>query len=472
MLCFAALIFFRPAQMFINKLQTKAYHYIAPKQEWMCVFVHGTFNFPLGMLNIYEVFQDNLDGTLYSKLIKRIRKDPFFYQEQPIQGLGLIPIMPTLIHDNSELKFAAYPIIKAYHEVLNSVVDESAHYSFYTFGWSGMLSQKQRRKAAVRFYNALVCEQKLLKAQYPNLKIRLITHSHGGNVCLNLALINEALRYSTLHSPQEINDAVRLEHSTDQENALLDMVIYLQSLPSREDAATKKGQKKFDYCPAEPSLYIDEFIGLGIPVQAETTHCFYNPTFGKCFHFYSDQDTIQGSDFVSTKRYVGSKRLDHAETKHTATVVQARIMVDHDWRAHEESQAVDSYISWLWNLCSKSSSTSIEKKDPSHKDLWFLGWNKDYCQLNFPLHPLPVVIIVPWLVASLTHAADLNDADLNISLSNTILSIKVAAHNEKDVRTEQLFSSIFLNDLTSKIQAWKPDNLSKEKIFATMNAKL
>lgn len=62
--------------------------------------------------------------------------------------------------------------------------------SFYAFGWSGKLCFYERRRAAKRLYDSL----KLLIDDYKNAfgrqpKIRLITHSHGGNVALNLVYV-------------------------------------------------------------------------------------------------------------------------------------------------------------------------------------------------------------------------------------------------------------------------------------------
>lgn len=60
--------------------------------------------------------------------------------------------------------------------------------SFYLFGWSGKLSVKERKQAAQELYKAL-CQ---LSDEYQSEhgvrpKLRIITHSHGGNVALNLA---------------------------------------------------------------------------------------------------------------------------------------------------------------------------------------------------------------------------------------------------------------------------------------------
>lgn len=59
--------------------------------------------------------------------------------------------------------------------------------NFYLFGWTGKLSFEKRKEAAKELYKALVelaKEYKKLYGQYPTF--RIITHSHGGNVALNL----------------------------------------------------------------------------------------------------------------------------------------------------------------------------------------------------------------------------------------------------------------------------------------------
>lgn len=63
--------------------------------------------------------------------------------------------------------------------------------TLYLFGWSGLLSKNERLKAAQKLHKAL----KQLIDQYEGLYhqkpfIRLITHSHGGNVALHLADID------------------------------------------------------------------------------------------------------------------------------------------------------------------------------------------------------------------------------------------------------------------------------------------
>lgn len=61
----------------------------------------------------------------------------------------------------------------------------------YYFGWSGLLSVRERDKATVVLYDALLnCAQHYFDEYHTWPEIRLICHSHGGNVALSLARIH------------------------------------------------------------------------------------------------------------------------------------------------------------------------------------------------------------------------------------------------------------------------------------------
>lgn len=108
--------------------------------------------------------------------------------------------------------------------------------SFYIFGWSGQLDKEERLKTANALHKALQKLVKHYKQKYGcNPTIRIITHSHGGNVVLNLAQVKE-------------------EKNT------------------------------FD---------IDELILLACPVQEETAHLATDPFFKKVYSIHSHWDLIQ-----------------------------------------------------------------------------------------------------------------------------------------------------------------------------------
>lgn len=108
---------------------------------------------------------------------------------------------------------------------------------FYLFGWSGALSHQERLHHAKILYaqlNELIAGYRALHGVTP--RIRLVTHSHGGNVALNLALVK------------------------------------------KPHLALKK---------------IDQLVLLACPVQDRTAHLPYDSLFKKVYNFYSTKDLIQ-----------------------------------------------------------------------------------------------------------------------------------------------------------------------------------
>jgi len=75
--------------------------------------------------------------------------------------------------------------------VLSEAGSEFSWQDFYAYGWSGKLDPKEREDAARTLYSEI--KKLILEYKKQNLKpkITIITHSHGGNVALNLAKFNE-----------------------------------------------------------------------------------------------------------------------------------------------------------------------------------------------------------------------------------------------------------------------------------------
>lgn len=64
--------------------------------------------------------------------------------------------------------------------------------AMYLFGWSGRLSNHERYWAAVILYQKLAALSQTYQKKFGVLpRIRLVTHSHGGNVALNLARVHK-----------------------------------------------------------------------------------------------------------------------------------------------------------------------------------------------------------------------------------------------------------------------------------------
>lgn len=112
--------------------------------------------------------------------------------------------------------------------------------NFYSFGWSGKLDPQERKNASHELFNALAELQDCHIKNYgykPNFV--LISHSHGGNVILHMA---------------EIND------------------------------------------PGGTQLTIAKVILLACPVQKKTTNLIAHPMFEKIYSLHSHTDLIQIAD--------------------------------------------------------------------------------------------------------------------------------------------------------------------------------
>ncbi|MCK4265241.1 hypothetical protein KAW80_02690 [Candidatus Babeliales bacterium] len=422
------------------------------KEHWVTIFIHGNFNTGLGMLSLTDVFKDNLNNTTYKKIIKKIRKDPFFYQEQPILQKGLVKVEPSFDVSKIKNKFGVYPILSGYKKILETIKPNKEANHFYTYGWSGLMGQTERRRWAIRFYNALTEELKNYDKEGIKPKIRILAHSHGGNVSLNLALIND------------ITNNISYEEKSDEAiESLFKISEAVSKLPDKETSKTFKNQKKFDYKPSVQNLTIDELIIFGTPLQAENVHCLESNVFKKIYNIYSDQDVVQKMDFISTKQRTSKQRLDFKNFKNQ-NMVQAKIMVDKVLKVNEEKS------SW-WNKISFKNIFEDKTKDPTHKDLWFLAWNPDYCQPGFPLNPLPLVTIAP-LILNAIEKIKFPDIDINLSFLSSHLEILILRHDTKTVENKIRIPLSIIDELKAQTLPWKPEDLTRENTFKKMYSQL
>ena len=108
----------------------------------------------------------------------------------------------------------------------------------YFYGWSGRLSYDDRLKAGAHLYKAINKLQEKYKKQYGvRVPVRVITHSHGGNVALN------AVRAARSHK--------------------------------------------------DSSFVIDELITFGCPVQQSTSYLAHDSRIKNMYAFYSTGDAMQ-----------------------------------------------------------------------------------------------------------------------------------------------------------------------------------
>lgn len=154
--------------------------------------------------------------------------------------------MPDIKHIN---EFPSEHAIQFHMQLLHRDAPQLFDYnSLYVFGWSGRLSTHERYCASVILYQKLVALYESYTQKYgKSPRIRLVTHSHGGNVALNLARVHKL----------------------------------------RND-----------------QLEIDSLVLLACPVQYETKVLVESMFFKKIYAFYSSLDMVQvlAPDFVLRKR--------------------------------------------------------------------------------------------------------------------------------------------------------------------------
>ena len=136
---------------------------------------------------------------------------------------------------------------------------------FYIFGWSGRLNHSERQNGAKQLYHALKKLVLFYQKEYStNPQITLITHSHGGNVALNMATMVDK----------------------------------------------------------ECSLVIDRLILLACPVQNYTVDLVKAPLFKKIYSIHSHTDMLQILDPQGLHPFFALKRI--AEFKNAFNISKKR----------------------------------------------------------------------------------------------------------------------------------------------------
>lgn len=194
----------KPAELQLDRVE---------KTHRIVLFVHGTFGSTLGLLDIPSVMKDNLKGSLYTKTARSMRKDRFFFCTQPLLDRGLRSFVPTSNRTSDDGGFAVYPIGSCFEKMAQHAWGDGEVRHYYVFGWSGLLSQSKRRQEALRLLNELNEEVKKFKKRNITPKITIVSHSHGGNVVLNMGLLVAEL---SGHAYENIPELQPLAHNSAQ----------------------------------------------------------------------------------------------------------------------------------------------------------------------------------------------------------------------------------------------------------------
>ena len=314
------------------------------KEVWLTIFIHGIMSVKphLTPTNFVRFIRDTVDDTIYAKTVLNMRNDPYFYQNQAMQQLGLHKINSTTITKGNTAAILA-SVFETVDSFVNASIPIENHY--YTFGWSGLVTQKHRVHDAQHLYQALCHEVAQFQQRGVQPKIRLIGYSHGGNVCLCLAL------------------------------------------------ARQTGK-------CDQPLVIDETILLGMPVQKETDYLINDPIFRRIYHIYSRRDRIQKLDFFSTQRFF-SRRIFKPRKGFSLPDKLLQIQLKCT-RENASRTRNNKRLRAVYNMQDPATvsgkSRYLRDASPGHTELWFFGWTPLHYSKKFPLYPLPAVALVPIIV--------------------------------------------------------------------------
>lgn len=154
------------------------------------VFVHGSTMIEVNVLcGLHLMARDSYTGnTFVERVSRKVRADTSLWRNDFMLDLGLVPIESeklTYPMEHAERHCAAYHIVAAMATLQQSMQEANAiPTSYYTFGWSGLLSMSERQRAA-----AFLCSELMrIMQEYPTERccIELHGHSHGGQVILQI----------------------------------------------------------------------------------------------------------------------------------------------------------------------------------------------------------------------------------------------------------------------------------------------
>lgn len=434
------------------------------EEHWINVFVHGSFGCVLGLLNAGTVLRGKLEGTQYKKVVSLMRKDPFFYKEQPILEKGLKKIEPTFDFDKVGEYLAAYPIIKAFDSVnLKFGREKGTKNHYYLFGWSGLLNQERRRIEAVRLYNSLSEEVEDFKRRGIEPKIRIISHSHGGNLVLNAGGI---------HSVLNGEDLPEVRGSLEEFSNLYEGL--LETLYPYDEAKELDGQKKWDYFPLRSDLSVDEFIMIGNPIQPETDHLIFSSFFKSILNLYSDSDTVQSGDWVSSRRYYSDRNfscLREICAKENVSMpenfFELRLLIEppnedgNSVIADNQKQGSSWWDYFTWNADSGDHHKAV---GPTHREEISImnpqGSGTDY------LKPLPTVVfskIISAVLKDCKNAVCGEDfLDFVFGIREGKIQLKLTKRDEVIPIGVTNFSMDFVQKLKERALEWVPEYSEEE----------
>jgi hypothetical protein len=383
----------------------------SPRETWITVFVHGIMSIKphLKASNVLKFMCDDVCNTLYSKTVELMRLDRHFFKNQAMQGFGFIKIDPTLVKRG----YSPGAIADLLNDVtLWSEPEKTFDNHYYTYGWTGLLSPSQRYEDAKGLFLGLEKLVAEFKAQGYDPKIRVIGYSHGGNVVLNLGAVHQKVRPNS-------------------------------------------------------DLRIDETILLGMPVQKETAHYVTDPVFKKVYHIYSGGDRVQNLDFFSFKRFFSYKKFTKGRKGELPkNLVQIKLKLTRlSQKAHKNPERIALSQDLSRPEIVSGHSHLLRDSSPGHAELWFFAWPYVHYRETFALHPLPTVVLLPYIIKNVRMIEDITNPSkpiiVDIRPENGVIMLR--RFKGKEVIVSDFIPPYVFNQMREKAYRYKPDSYTIEE---------
>ena len=371
----------------------------AQEDYWITIFVHGSFSVSphISIKNAINMLRDKIEDTIYYRSIEICRHDPFFFKNQAMLEFGLQKV--DIENPNKE---EAARIIS---RILENVAQDAGTHScqeYYTFGWSGLVSNKLRYLESQLLYTKVQEKvQELIQAGH-NPKVRVISYSHGGNLSLLLGATH----------------------------------------------LTRPEEKQFS---------VDELFLFGTPIQTETDYLINSPIFKSIYNVYSMNDKIQVIDFFSYKRIFSQRRFERRkgfEIPDKLTQIRLRI------------NEYVPYSSKTISAIPKDEKTLMHNYrelnfDSGHFEEYLMGWTILFYRPDFPLNPLPVITLIPYLTKHLDSIEGLSkDIVIQIRPCNETMALynyqQPSTRRDKNKTIMPFMSQKTLSNLKKEALLYEP----------------
>lgn len=312
------------------------------KEVWLNIFIHGIISIRphITVTNFIRFLTDDVCESVYGQTVKSMRADPFFYQNQAMQKPGLVPINPN----NHQPGAAASALANIFADVNKLNEPQPTQQFFYTFGWSGLLSRSARYADAKELLLSLNQAIAQFRAQGILPKIRILGYSHGGTLGMMLALVKR-------------NEGIM------------------------------------------PNFSVDQLLLFGTPIQQDTDYLIADPLFKKIYNIFSRADRVQKLDFFGSGEFFSERMFKpHCGFEQLPEkLIQLEIkLIRKKGEGSMPIRHTDGCRPLLYD--GKCCCRHIRNVSPGHMELWFWGWTPSHYRNTFPLYPLPVIAVVPFIL--------------------------------------------------------------------------